>query len=205
MAQVSSDVAFTPTIKAIQAQRGSRKAYAEMESRGGFATEITPDLSAFIAECDSFYLATATADGQPYVQHRGGPKGFLRVLGPTTLAFADYRGNRQYISTGNLTDNPRAFIFLMDYANRQRVKIWGRAQVVENDPALVASLMPAGYRAKPEQAIFFEVAAWNGNCPQHIPVKLNALDVAPVVEALEARVKVLEAENAALRSANAGV
>ncbi|HZZ36718.1 MAG TPA: pyridoxamine 5'-phosphate oxidase family protein, partial [Caulobacteraceae bacterium] len=174
-------------------------AYAEMEDGGGFATAVTPELAAFIGERDSFYLATASADGQPYVQHRGGPKGFLRVLGATTLAFADFRGNRQYLTTGNLADNPKAFIFLMDYAERRRIKIWGQARVVRDDPALIDALMPAGRRAKPEQAIVFEVTAWSTNCPQHIPVKIDAADVAPVIEQLQTQIAALQAENAALK------
>jgi predicted pyridoxine 5'-phosphate oxidase superfamily flavin-nucleotide-binding protein len=126
----TSDIAFTPAVKAEQARRGSRQGYARMEEKGGWRSAITPDLAEFIAERDSFYLATASADGQPYVQHRGGPPGFLRALDERTLGFADFRGNRQYISAGNLAENPRAFIFLMDYPNRRRIKLWGRAEVV---------------------------------------------------------------------------
>ncbi|HWA60159.1 MAG TPA: pyridoxamine 5'-phosphate oxidase family protein, partial [Caulobacteraceae bacterium] len=148
----SSDVAFSPTVKAIQQARGSRAAYAAMEAKGGFNVEIDEVLAAFVAERNSFYLATASADGQPYVQHRGGPRGFLRVLGPRTLGFADFRGNRQYITLGNLADNRKAFLFLMDYAERQRVKIWGRARVVE-DPAVLEALTIGGYPARVEQAI----------------------------------------------------
>jgi uncharacterized protein len=169
----SSDVAFTPAVKAIQARKGSRGAYARMEERGGWETEITDDLAAFIAEQNSFFFATASADGQPYVQHRGGPPGFLRVLDETTLAFADYRGNRQYISLGNLTENPKVHLFLIDYVTRRRIKIWGEAVVVEDDPALLAELMPAGYAARPEQVIVIHVTAWDENCPQHIPRKVD--------------------------------
>src|SRR5712692_1427013 len=138
----SSDVAFTPSVKAVQERRGSRSGYRKMEERGGWQTRVTPDLAAFLAERDSAYLATANAAGQPYVQHRGGPKGFIRVLDDRTLAFADYVGNRQYITAGNLAENNRAFLFLMDYAHQRRIKIWGTARVVENDPALMAKLMP---------------------------------------------------------------
>ncbi len=194
----SSDVAFSPTVKAIQQARGSRAAYAAMEAKGGFNVEIDEVLAAFVAERNSFYLATASADGQPYVQHRGGPRGFLRVLGPRTLGFADFRGNRQYITLGNLADNPKAFLFLMDYAERQRVKIWGRARVVE-DPAVLEALTIGGYPARVEQAILFDVDAWNGNCHQHIPVKIDALDVAPVVDQMRARIAELEAEVARLK------
>src|SRR5216684_2239326 len=152
----SSDVAFTPAVKAIQAAKGSRAAYAHVEERGGWRTEIDEHLAAFVAEANSMYLATASADGQPYIQHRGGPKGFVRILDKNTLAFADYSGNRQYITQGNLSENPKAHIFLMDYAHRRRVKIWGEARVVDDDPAL----MQQGYRARPEQVILFKIAAW---------------------------------------------
>ena len=197
----SSDVAFTPRVKAIQARKGSRRGYAAMEAKGGWRTEITPELAGFIEATRSFFLATASADGQPYLQHRGGPPGFLRVLGPRTLGFADYRGNRQYISQGNLAENPRAFLFLLDYATRQRIKIWGRARVVEDDPELVARLMPEGYDARPEQVMLFEVAAWDTNCHQHIPQRFEAEDVAAALARRDARIAELEAELAALRGA----
>jgi predicted pyridoxine 5'-phosphate oxidase superfamily flavin-nucleotide-binding protein len=166
-----SDVAFSNAVKAIQARKGSRNAYARMEQGAGWATEIDDDLAAFIAEQDSFFLATASADGQPYVQHRGGPPGFLRVLDETTLGFADFRGNRQYISLGNLAENPRVHLFLIDYATRRRVKIWGEAVVIEDNPELLAELMPEGYEARPEQAIVIHVTAWDENCPQHITAR----------------------------------
>ena len=198
MSTPSSDIAFTPTIKALQAERGSRANYQRMEERGGFRTEITEDLAQFLASVDTAYLATANAAGQPYAQHRGGPKGFIRIVGPTTLGFADYRGNRQYITTGNLAENDRAFLFLMDYAHRRRVKLWGRARL-SDDPQVIARLMPEGYQAKPEQAILFEVEAWDINCPQHIPQKIDASDVERVLGDLQRRIAELEAENAALR------
>jgi len=197
----SSDIAFTPAVKAEQERRGSRGAYARMEAKGGWATTVTPELAAFIAKVRSFYLATANKDGQPYVQHRGGPQGFLRVIDETTLAFADFSGNRQYITTGNLAENPRAFIFLMDYVNCQRVKLWGTARVVDDDPELIARLFPDGYRARPEQAIVFTVTAWDANCPQHIPHMLFAKDVEGTIAPLKARIAQLEAENATLRLA----
>ncbi len=197
----ASDVAFSPTVKAIQESRGSRAVFAEREEKGGWRTTITPDLAQFIAEARSFYFASASADGQPYVQHRGGPPGFLRILDERTLAFADYKGNRQYITTGNLADNPRAFIFIMDYTNRRRIKLWGRARVVEGDADLVARLWPDGYRARPEQAIVFEIAVWDSNCPQHIPQMFHAEDVAHAVARLQARIRELEAEVAALKGA----
>jgi uncharacterized protein len=202
-ARLSSDVAFSDSVKAVQAQRGSRTAYAKVEARGGFRTAVTADLAGFLAEVDTAYLATASAAGQPYAQHRGGPKGFIRVLDEKTLGFADYAGNRQYITVGNLAENDRAFLFLMDYAHRRRVKIWGRARVVEADAELIERLMPQGYKARPEQAILFTVDAWDTNCPQHIPQKLDIADVVTVVTSLEARVAELEAENARLKKAMA--
>ena len=197
--QISSDVAFTPAVKAIQMRKGSRETY----ERRGWRTGIDEDLAAFLSETTSFYLATASRGGQPYVQHRGGPKGFLKVLDKQTLAFADYSGNRQYITQGNLSENPKACIFVMDYVHRRRVKIWGEAHVVEDDPALTRSLMPIGYRARPEQAILFRVSAWDINCPQHIPQKFDAADVAIALAARDARISELEAELAALKGAPA--
>src|ERR1700704_2903792 len=195
----SSDVAFTPAVKAVQARKGSRSAYAHVEQHGGWRTEIDADLTAFLAAQDSMFLATASADGQPYIQHRGGPKGFIRILDNNTLAFADYSGNRQYITQGNLSENPKANIFLMDYAHRRRVKIWGEARVVDDDPALTKSLMPQGYKARPEQVILFKVSAWDTNCPQHIPQKFDAADVAAALASRDARITELEAELAALK------
>lgn len=172
------DVAFTPAVREVQARRGSRRAYERLEARGGFHDRITPELAAFIAQRDSFFLATASADGQPYVQHRGGPPGFLRVLDERTLGFADYRGNRQYLTVGNLAENERAFLFLIDYREQTRIKLWGRARVVEDDAALIAQLMPEGYDARPEQAIVFTLTAWDANCPQHIPRLYSEAEVA---------------------------
>ena len=169
----ASDIAFTAAVKAEQTRRGSRHGYARMEAKGGWASTITRDLAAFIAARDSFYLSTASAEGQPYVQHRGGPPGFLKVLDERTLAFADFRGNRQYITAGNLAENPLAFLFLMDYPNRSRIKIWGRAKVVEGDLALMERLVDPGYAARPEQAIVFTLEAWDANCPQHITPRLT--------------------------------
>ena len=195
----SSDVAFTPAVKAIQARKGSREAYAQDEENGGWRTEIDDKLAAFLADTNSFFLATASVDGQPYIQHRGGPKGFIKILDKTTIAFADYAGNRQYITQGNLSENPRAHIFIMDYAHRRRVKIWGEARVVDDDPALLDSLMPKGYRARPEQVVIFKIAAWDTNCPQHIPQKFDAADVAAALAQRDARISELEAELAKIR------
>jgi predicted pyridoxine 5'-phosphate oxidase superfamily flavin-nucleotide-binding protein len=192
--RIASDVAFTPTVKAIQARKGSRTAYARMEEKAGWDTAITPDLAAFIAEQTSVFLGTANAAGQPYIQHRGGPPGFLRVLDEKTIAFADFRGNRQFITQGNLADNPKAHLFLIDYSRRQRVKLWGEARVVEDDPALLANLMPPDYKARGDQAILFRVDTWNANCPQHIPQRFEAADVARALEERDRRIVQLEAE-----------
>jgi uncharacterized protein len=197
----SSDVAFTPAVKAIQVRKGSREAYAQVEAHGGWRTEIDDNLAAFLADANSLYFATASADGQPYIQHRGGPKGFVKIFDKNTLAFVDYRGNRQYITQGNLSENPRAHIFLMDYAHGRRVKIWGEARAVDDDPALLRSLMPKGYRARPEQVILFKISAWDTNCPQHIPQKFDAADVATALAARDARIVELEAELAAVKKA----
>jgi predicted pyridoxine 5'-phosphate oxidase superfamily flavin-nucleotide-binding protein len=194
----ASDVAFTPAVKAVQARKGSREAYARVEERG-WRTVIDEDLAARLADANSFYFATASADGQPYIQHRGGPKGFVKILDKSTIAFADYSGNQQYITQGNLSENAKAYIFVMDYAHRRRVKIWGEARVVDDDPALLQALMPKGYRARPEQVIVFKIAAWDTNCPQHIPQKFDATDVAAALASRDARIAELEAELAAAR------
>jgi hypothetical protein len=195
----ASDIAFTPAVKDIQERKGSRETYERMEAGRGWSITITPDLADFIAAQTSVFLGSANAEGQPYIQHRGGPPGFLRVLDERTLAFADYRGNRQYISQGNLGGNPKAFLFLIDYAHRRRIKIWGEARVVEDDPELVRSLMSEGYKATPEQAIVFTISAWDANCPQHIPKRFEAADVAAAlaerdqkIEELTRRLKDLE-------------
>src|SRR4051812_34196765 len=190
----SSDVAFTPAVKAVQTRKGSRDGYARVEENGGWRTEIDENLAGFLAQTNSFYLATASADGQPYIQHRGGPKGFVKIIDKNTIAFADYSGNRQYITQGNLTENSKAHIFVMDYAHRRRVKIWGEARVVDDDPALTAALMPKGYKARPEQVILFRIAAWDTNCPQHIPQKFDAADVAAALASRDERIAELEAE-----------
>ena len=198
----ASDVAFSPAVKQIQTRKGSREHYRHQEQRG-WRTEVDDNLAAFLAETNSFYLATASADGQPYIQHRGGPKGFLKVLDKHTLAFADFAGNRQYITQGNLSENPKAYIFVMDYAHRRRVKIWGEARVVEDDSALVQSMMPKGYRARGEQVVLFTISAWDTNCPQHIPQKFDAADVAAALATRDARIAELEAEVVALKGEKA--
>lgn len=192
----SSDVAFTPAVKAVQTRKGSRRAYARMEESGSWETRITPDLAEFIAAQTSVFFATANNEGQPYIQHRGGPPGFLRVLDDRTIGFADFAGNRQFITTGNLADNPRAFLFLIDYRRRRRIKIWGEARVAAD---LAAELMPEGYQARPEQAVLFTVSAWDANCPQHIPQRFEAADVAGLLAERDKRIEALEAELRALR------
>jgi len=195
-----SDIVFTPTVKALQEAHGSRHAYARMEEGDGWQTGIDAPLRAFIEAQTTVFLATANLAGQPYVQHRGGPAGFLHVLDEHTLAFADFGGNRQFVTSGNLADNPKAQLFLMDWAHRRRVKVWGEARV-ETDPALVARLMPAGYPARARQAIVFSVKAWDANCPQHIPQLVPVAEVLPAIAERDRRIAELEAEVAALRRA----
>jgi len=190
----ASDVAFTDTVKSIQARKGSRSAYARMEAGGSWAQTITPDLKAEIEAQTSVFLATANNSGQPYIQHRGGPAGFLKVLDDRTIGFADFAGNRQYITQGNLADNPKAQLFLIDYAKRRRIKVWGTARVVEGNDALMRRLMPEGYRARPEQVVLFTVTAWDVNCPQHIPQRFEAADVSQAIESRDRRIAALEAE-----------
>jgi predicted pyridoxine 5'-phosphate oxidase superfamily flavin-nucleotide-binding protein len=190
----SSDIAFSAAVKAVQSRRGSRSAYARMEQAGGWKTVIDDDLREFVESMTSVFLATASAEGQPYVQHRGGPAGFLKVIDEQTIAFADFKGNRQYITQGNLGENPKAQLFLMDYTTRQRIKIWGTARVIEDDPELMGALMPEGYRAQADQAIVFTVAAWDGNCSQHIPQRVDAGVVQDLVEQRDRRIAELEAK-----------
>jgi predicted pyridoxine 5'-phosphate oxidase superfamily flavin-nucleotide-binding protein len=193
------DVAFGAEAKALQTRFGSREAYARRDEKDAWRTVATPELAAFIAQRDSFYFATASASGQPYVQHRGGPVGFLKVLDERTLAFADFRGNKQYITAGNLVENPKAFIFLMDYANRRRIKLWGEARIIEGDEALLARLDHPGYPAKVERAIVFSLALWDPNCSQHIVRRFAQADVAAAAQALHGRIAELEGEVAELR------
>ncbi len=193
-AEHSSDVAFTDTVKAIQQRKGSRAAYARMEAGGGWEQSIGAELKAEIEAQTSVFLATANAQGQPYIQHRGGPAGFMRVLDEHTIGFVDFAGNRQYITQGNLEENPKAHLFLIDYTQRRRIKLWGTARIVEGDDALITSLMPAGYRARPEQVLLFTVTAWDVNCPQHIPQRFEAAQVQQAIDERDARIAVLEAE-----------
>lgn len=191
-----SDIAFTPAVKAAQEARGSRSAYAKMEQRGGWNDVVTPELAEFIAARDSLYLGTTGADGQPYIQHRGGPKGFLKVLDERTLAIADYVGNAQYISLGNLAENNKAFIFLMDYPNRHRIKIWGTAEFIEDDPALLSRVADPDYKARLERVLVFHVNAWDVNCTQHIQQRFTPEEFEPVVQELRDRIAELESQNA---------
>jgi predicted pyridoxine 5'-phosphate oxidase superfamily flavin-nucleotide-binding protein len=191
---------FTPAAQRAQAERGSAKAYAERMAEG-FPDTITPELAQFIAGIDTAFFATATKDGAPYMQHRGGPKGFIKVVDEHTLGFADYRGNRQYITLANLSENDRAFLFLLDPARRQRIKLWGRARVVEDDPRLVETLFDAGYRARPERAILFTVEAWDVNCSQHIVPRFTESDLQDAFDTVRGKIAELETENARLRAA----
>ena len=194
MARPISDIAFTPAVKAAQEARGSRAAYAKMEQRGGWNSTVTPGLAEFIAERESLYLATASAGGQPYIQHRGGPRGFLKVLDEKTLAIADYAGNSQYISLGNLDENAKAFIFLMDYPNQHRVKIWGTAEFIEDDPELLDRVADRDYNARPQRVLVFHLKAWDVNCTQHIQPRYTAEEMQPMVEELRRRIAELEGQ-----------
>jgi len=204
MRAVPSDVAFTPAVKTIQERKGSRKSYARMEQAQGWQTGVTPDLAEFLGGLDMFYLGTANSEGQPYIQYRGGSPGFLRVIDEHTLGFADFGGNRQYVTLGNLSENPKAFIFLMDYANSQRVKLWGLARVIEDDPKLIERLRDSDYPGKVERAIVFSIEAWDINCQQHIHRRFSERQIAPVIEKLQERVQELEAELATLRKGDGG-
>lgn len=194
-----SDIAFTPQVKLEQKKRGSRETYRRMIEQSDWQTTVTSDLETFISRVNSFYLATSSSQGQPYIQHRGGPAGFLKALDAKTLAFADFAGNQQYISTGNLNENDQAHIFIIDYANKRRVKIWGRARMVENDDALLQKLTMDGYRAKPERAFVLEITAWDINCPQHIPQKVDLADAQEAITLLKRKIAALEEENTELK------
>jgi predicted pyridoxine 5'-phosphate oxidase superfamily flavin-nucleotide-binding protein len=193
MGPFSSDIAFTPAVKAIQTEKGSRASYARMEEGGSWETSVTPELEAFLAELDMFYLGTANAEGQPYIQYRGGSPGFLKAVDARTIGFADFGGNRQYVTLGNLKENPKAFIFLMDYARSRRIKIWGNARVVEGDSELLDRLRDPSYPGKVERAILFDIEAWDINCPQHIHKRFSQKQVGPVIEQLQSRIRELEA------------
>lgn len=189
------DAMFSTAVKAEQARLGSRAQFEDRE----WKSEITDDLRQFLAVIDTFFLATASADGRPYVQHRGGPPGFLKTIGTHTLAFADFAGNRQYISLGHLKENDRAHIFIPHFATQQRLKLWGRARVVEGDVELMERLVDPSYRARPERAIVFRLEAWDINCRQHIVPRYTEAEIAPAVDRLAQRIKELEAEVARLK------
>src|SRR4051812_39541858 len=193
------DIVFPPAAQRAQAERGSATGYAGKKDEG-FPDRVTGELAAFIAEQDTAFLGTATADGAPYIQHRGGPKGFIKVLDETTLGFADYRGNRQYITLGNLSENDRAFLFLIDFSRRQRIKLWGRARVVEHDDALIERLFDQGYKAKPERVILFTIEAWDVNCSQHITARLSEAEIEQMAATIQERYAALQAENAHLKA-----
>ena len=195
----NSNIVFTPAARRAQAERGSAGAY-EKKVAAGFPTTVTPELAAFIAEQDTAFLGTASADGGPYIQHRGGPKGFIKVIDEHTLGFADYRGNRQYITLGNLSENDRAYLFLIDFSRRQRIKLWGRARVVENDDALIEKLFDHGYKARPERVILFTIEAWDVNCSQHITARLTVDEVEHLAATVQERIAALQAENTRLRA-----
>ena len=200
MSSLVSDIAFTDAVKARQVKHGSRTGYEMNLARRDWQSTVTEDLAAFIAQRDSFYMASVSSDRHPYIQHRGGPKGFLRVLDERTLGFADFTGNRQFISLGNFDENDRVHLFLMDYANRGRIKLWGRARVVEDDPDLMERLIVPGYKARPERAILITVEAWDVNCPQHIPELHGEETIHLVTAKLTQRIAELEAENAELKA-----
>lgn len=200
-----AQVIFPPSARAAQERLGSRELQQRRERAGGFPTRVNERFIAFLARVDSIFIATATGDGQPYIQHRGGPKGFLKALGPSTLGFADFAGNRQYITIGRLSENSAVCLFLIDYAQPARVKVWGHASVVDNDEALLARVVDPSYSARVERAILIEIDAWDINCRQHIPRKIAAEDVASAIEHLESRIRVLEAENAAFKQQNTSV
>ncbi|RLD26632.1 MAG: pyridoxamine 5'-phosphate oxidase [Bacteroidetes bacterium] len=188
----TSDIAFTPSVKAIQEKFHSRSSYARMEQFGGWQSEVAEELTQFLNNMDSFYLSTSNALGQPYTQHRGGPKGFLKTIDNKTLAFADFSGNRQYITAGNLSVNEKAFIFLMDYPNKTRIKIWGTAKVVEDDKELLESLSDPSYKARLERAIVFTVEAWDVNCRQHIQQRFTQEDIKTITDPLNRKITELE-------------
>lgn len=194
MRTYASDIAFTPAVKAIQTENGSRSSYAEVEQGYGWQTTVTPALQAFLADLDMFYLGTANSEGQPYIQYRGGTPGFLKVMDEKTLGFSDFGGNRQYITLGNLSENVKAFIFLMDYAHSRRIKAWGTARVVTDDPKLLDQLRDPTYPGRVERAILFSIEAWDVNCPQHIHKRFSQRQIAPVIEQLQSRIKDLEAK-----------
>ena len=192
MARKFTQIAFTPAVKAIQDRYGSREMYTRMEESGPDNDTLIPRVAEFIQARDSFYLGTVNENGWPYIQFRGGAPGFLKILDEKTLGFADFAGNCQYLSIGNLSVDERVFLFLMDYAHRRRLKIWGRARVEYDNPALVEQLRVPEYEASSERAIIIQVEAWDWNCPQHIPIRYSEAEVAEMMAPLQARISELE-------------
>jgi hypothetical protein len=203
MARAFSEIAFTKAVRAIQEQNGSRRSYAPLDDPGiEPGDRFTENEIRFIEARDGFYQSTVSETGWPYMQFRGGPIGFLKVLDPKVLAYADYRGNRQYISSGNLTGNAKVCLFLMDYPNRTRLKVWATAEqlpLAGND-ALLEKVHDASYRALPERLIMLKVQAFDWNCPQHIPQRFTLAELAPGINELRSRIRELEDENADLKS-----
>ena len=202
MTRYSSDIAFTPAVKALQAAKGSRQPYSKMEQRGSWQTKVTVELEAFLADLDMFYLGTASAEGQPYIQYRGGKPGFLQKIDDQTLGFADFRGNQQFISLGNLSENPKAFIFLVDYIHRRRIKLWGNAEVVEGETELSRKLADPDYPGQVERVILFHLEAWDMNCPQHIHKRFPQTMVTDVVEELQGKIRDLQDQIRELQADN---
>jgi len=188
-----TDLAYSKSVKAMQRHLGARARNAELE-REERNTAVTEGLSAYLAARTSILFATAAKSGWPYVQHRGGPKGFVRTLDRHTLAFADYPGNKQYITLGNLAENPKATILAIDHAERRRVKIWGEAELVEDDRPLLDALMPPGSATYATRAIRLRVLAWDINCPSHIPQFFTLEEVEAASAAMLARIAELEAQ-----------
>lgn len=201
MAENFKHLMFTPGVREIQEAKGSRASYARMEGDGSAPDALDDTARAFIESRDTFYMASVTETGWPYVQHRGGPPGFLRVLDRHRIAFADFSGNRQYISTANFRSDDRVALILMDYPNRQRLKLVGRAVSIEHaeNPALVDALMPPGYPAQAERGFMITVEGLEWNCAKYISQRFTVAELAGPVEALKARITALEAENSTLK------
>ncbi|AOY79850.1 MULTISPECIES: pyridoxamine 5'-phosphate oxidase family protein [Moorena] len=198
MARQFTNIAFTPGVKNAQTRYGSREIYDQFAKRGISTDTLTAKETEFIAARDSFYMGTVNSNGWPYIQFRGGPKGFLKVLDDKTLGFVDFQGNLQYISVGNLSESDRVFLFLMDYAHRRRLKIWGRAQVIDNDPQLLNQLADPNYQAELGRVFIIKVEAFDWNCPQHIPIRYSEEEFAQMKASLEARIQELEKQLAQL-------
>jgi uncharacterized protein len=196
----ANDIVFPPAVRQAQERLGSRRKGAHLEAHGRFARPLTDDVRHFIALRDSCYLGTASAAGRPYIQHRGGPAGFLKLLDDHTIGFADFRGNRHYITVGNLSENDQAYLFLTDYTAQARVKLWGRARFVEDDPALLERLRMPDYEAVVERAILFTIEAWDTNCDQHIPHLVHVDEVVQHLVTAKARIDELESEVARLKA-----